>query len=111
MLNALSDHLGYQNQIAKGTIPLTPYQMAEEIGEDRRNFMKVMKSLQHKNAIGCWSSNGVEIWYINPALYRRGHGNKTIASSFNVAAKEHERQGATVFNIPHERYFSSLVKP
>lgn len=110
VLNALSDHLNYQNQIANGEVPLTLTQMCDEIGEDRRNFAKVLKTLQSKNAVGCWSSNGVEIWYVNPALYRRGRGHKEITSSFASAAKERERLGANVFNLPHENYYSSLVK-
>ncbi len=110
VLNALSDHLNYQNQISKGGKLLTPTQMCDEIGEDRRNFMKVLKSLQRKNAVGCWISNGVEIWYVNPALYKRGHGHKSIASAFKATAKERESEGATIFNLPHERYSSALVK-
>ena len=111
ILSGLSDLMNYRNQIAKGDVPLTPTQMAEELFEDRRNFMKVLKSLQSKNAIGCWHSNDVEIWYINPTLYRRGHGHKDISSAFKSAAMERERQGSKVFNVSHEHFYSSLVLP
>lgn len=111
ILSALSDLMNYKNQIAKGEIPLTPAQMAEELFEDRRNFMKVLKSLQSKNAIGCWRSNDVEIWYINPTLYRRGREHKDITSAFKEAAIERERQGSKVFNVSHEHFYSSLIVP
>lgn len=110
ILSALSDLINYKNQIAKGDVPLTPTQMAEELFEDRRNFMKVLKSLQSKNAVGCWHSNDVEIWYINPTLYRRGHNHKEISSAFKSAAAEYERLGAKVFNVTHENFYSSLVQ-
>lgn len=111
VLNALADHLNYRNQIVDGEVPMTPATMARVLFEDRNNFLKVLKSLQRKNAVGCWKSNEIEIWYVNPALYRRGRGHKDISSSFSDAAKERERQGARVFNLPHEKYHSSLVQP
>ena len=111
VLNALADHLNYHNQIVDGEVPMTPAAMAKALYEDRVNFHKVLKSLQRKNAIGRWDSNGVEIWYVNPALYRRGRGHKDIASAFSSAAKEKERQGGTIFNLPHEKFRSSLVQP
>lgn len=110
-LDALADHMNYQNQIVDGNIPMTPAMMARAIYEDPRNFHKVLKSLQRKNAVGCWSSNDVEIWYINPALYRRGRGKKDIASAFAATAKQREREGAKLFNLPHENYYSSLTWP
>lgn len=111
ILSALADHLNYRNQIVDGEVPMTPAMMSRAIGEERNNFLKTLKSLQRKNTVGCWRSDDVEIWYVNPALYRRGRGHKEIASAFMSAAKEKERQGAKLFNLPHENFRSSLVQP
>jgi DNA-binding MarR family transcriptional regulator len=111
VLNALADHINYQNEIREGEEPMTPASMARAIGEDGHNFLKTLKSLQRKNAVGCWKSYEVEIWYVNPALYRRGRGHKDIAGAFASTAREREREGAKAFNLPHERYYSSLLRP
>ena len=111
VLNALADHIDFENAISRKGQRLTPSQMSDLIGEDRRNFTKVFRSLQSKNAVGCWRSHDEEIWYINPSLYRRGHGHKRIATAFHYAAKEHEKNGSSSFSLPHEKYFGSLVTP
>lgn len=90
---------------------MSPSMMARAIYEDPRNFHKVLKSLQRKNVVGCWKSNEVEVWYINPALFRKGSNKKDIASVFSSTAKMRTREGAKLFNITHENYYSSMTWP
>lgn len=111
VVDALVDHMSYENALMDGGIAMTPASMARAIYEDPRNFHKVLKSLQQKNVVGCWSSNGVDIWYINPALYRRGRGKKDVASNFKAASIQKELQGQKNFNLPHENYHSNMMWP
>ena len=112
VVDALADHMNYQNAIMEGNVAMTPAMMARAIYEDPRNFHKILKALQRKNVVGCWSSDGVQIWYINPALYRRGKGKKDVASNFKAASAQREIQnGQKKFSLPHENYYSTMMYP
>ena len=112
VLSSLADHLDYQNALMDGGVAMTPAMMARAIYEDPRNFHRVLKSLQRKNVMGCWSSNGVNIWYINPDLYRRGQGKKEVASNFKKASIQKEvSEKQKKFSLPHENYYSTLMYP
>ncbi|MBU7314064.1 hypothetical protein [Paenibacillus oleatilyticus] len=68
---------------------MTIERMADETGIDRSNIRKYVKELMRKNALGKWSSNGREIFYINPFLYQSGDVKPYL---FNLFDEEyHER--------------------
>lgn len=111
ILGGLADLMDYENKLVVKGKALTTAQMSAALYEDRRNFMKVFNALKSKNAIIRVTNDDVEVWYVNPCLYRRGRGYKGTSAAFAAVAKEHAEQGGKKFDLPHEKYRSSLVYP
>lgn len=66
--------------------------MADETGVDRSHIRKVIKELMRKNAMGKWSSNEREVYYINPFLYQSGEVPQHLFYLFDEEYLERTKQ-------------------
>jgi hypothetical protein len=71
---------------------MTIERMADETGVDRTHIRKVIKELMRKNAIGRWSSNERDIYYINPFLYQSGEVPRHLFYLFDEEYLERTKQ-------------------
>lgn len=62
---------------------MTIERMADETEINRVHIRRVIKELMKKNALGRWSSNGRDVYYINPFLYQNGDVPKHLFYLFD----------------------------
>jgi len=74
ILNRLADYLQLNTNaiVSPSGDYMNIDQMSKQIGMDKSNMHKTMKTLMKKNAIGMWKSGDITAYYMNPFLFQCG---------------------------------------
>lgn len=83
--------------------------MASVLGVDRSHVRKVIKKLMGKNAIGRWSSNNCDIYYMSPYVYQCGEIQPLLFRMFDDEYEERRKRDMVKRFIANKK-MTSLIQ-